>query len=713
MKIKRYLIILMISLSVIIAYFCNQNYNQDLYYRYFSYLDRIGQIEEKHVIPIAVSILDHNEITVKNFLEKIIEFCNDYDYTFNISYTTPKENSAGTIEHFALYTKNPNILKDLASRNAKGLKFNDLNETGYYSTNLNDKDCVGWIELIDNSIWDRYNEIVWFETLNNSIEYISTLDSIAFCFYDEDVSRFEANFNKFLKNENLNNKINFQNYYEGYHGAQLQTITNEKVNKLLTLVVYVVVIYILFFIIDMIKQKKTILIQRIHGIGIVQIVCDKLLKMFAIHYFIFNLIMYITLYILTNKKLFYEPELLKQTVIISIGLLGFFIGAFVICCFAVNFIIQIKTIKSQGNSHKNLFAVLIIKILLLIIFTAPVLNILSEAITNGKNYYFINNNKDIFNNLYRIDGGINKLDDQEKVFNHYLKNGGIYCDFQQYYFRTYDFLKENYPQMNEEELEQTAIKYPIIYVNANYLKSLDKKVYTIGGTEVDIDNLDDDVLLVPQACDLNDFSNMMFNGEKKKILIKNPGMFVNYSVEELLLLENPIIYLTTKKNFTCYFDHLFIPLENNNVNKISDQILKISDNKARIQSYDNTIELSIFNIQSFFKEAFVLSVLYLIIYISIIYQSVFWFIEEFKKTLLLEYLFGKSKIERYFYLFFLNIIFYLIPIVCCGIIQKVVVLDMIKLYVCTIVFEIVIMCLMIRNIEKNNANVILKGESNL
>lgn len=47
MKIKRFLMILMIVMGLISSYFLVNDYNQDLYYRYSSLQDEISIIENK------------------------------------------------------------------------------------------------------------------------------------------------------------------------------------------------------------------------------------------------------------------------------------------------------------------------------------------------------------------------------------------------------------------------------------------------------------------------------------------------------------------------------------------------------------------------------------------------------------------------------------------------------------------------------------------
>lgn len=713
MKLKRFLVILIIIMAIIMGYFFNQNYNQDLFYRYYSYQDRIAQLEDKEVIPIDIVVSNHNEVNVRGFLEKLVVFCKDR-HTFNINYSIPKEKGSGDISYFTLYTDNQDIIDDLASRNVKGINFNNLEEKKYITTDLNDKDSTDTIELIDNSVFDRYDREIRIETINNSIEKLGTLDRMAFCFYSNDSKGFESELDQFLEEEGLSTSVSYTNFYGGYTGAQLSQITNDNLNKLIGIAAYVTIIYALFFVIFTAKHKKSILIQRIHGISVFKVVKDHTLKMFIGNYVFFNLIFYGSTYFFTKQRLFEEPELLKQMIVVSGGLFVFFLIAFIVIYLSVAYISKIDGLKKQGNTNINLFVSIAIKIIILILVSAPLLEMFSSVYVNGRDYLFFNRNKDLFNDLCYIEDGLKTYDNIELVFNYFLENEGIYCDFEYYYFNTYEFLKENFPDVyDEDELAKAAIHYPVIYVNDNYLDSLDKTIYTVDGQKLDLSKFSDDVLLVPQSCHLDDFSTITLNKEKEIVKIKNNGTFINYRNDGLMSLDNPIIYLVKKKNIISYFDRLFLPVDKNNPNKINNIIKELCGEEVKLTSYDNFIASNIIDIYASFKEAVVLLCLYAIIYIGIIYQSVFWFIEEFKKTLLIEYVFGKDKCERYFKLFVLNIIFYFIPIICCLTFQEVAIFDLLKLYLWTIIFEILIMYISIRRIEKGNANIILKGESSL
>ena len=714
MKIKKFLVVLIAIIALVMGYFLVQNYNHELFVRYFQYQDRIAQIEKKELIPIDINVSHHNTENVRDFFKKLVVFCKDR-YTFHINYSIPKENGTGKISNFSLYTDNQDIINDLATRNIKGISFNNLEDKKYITTDLSDQASAGKLELIDNAVFDRYDGTVRIETLNNSIEKLGSLETMPFCFYSNDVKGFESELDQFLEAEGLSSTVSYTNFYGSYAGAQLEQITNQNITKLLSIAAYTAIIYVLFFVVYIAKHKKSVLIQRVHGISVFKIVKDNTIVMLVNNYVIFNLLFYGSAYYFSRQKLFGELELIKQMIIVSLGLLFFFVLAFILIYIATAYSAKVDSLKRQAYSNKNVFIALAIKVLVLILVTAPLLEMFSSAYANGKGYQFFNKNKELFKDLCYIEYGFSTLDNQELVFNYFLENDGIFCNFEYYYFNTYEYLKETFPTIYDEEgLAKAAITYPVIYVNENYLKSLDKSIYTVNGKKLDLSKFTDEVLLVPEACHVDDFSTMTFGSEKEIIKVKNNGMFINYRNDDTPSLNNPVIYLVKKKNVVFYFDQLFIPEDKNNPTKINNIIKDLcGDEDVKIVSNNKTIASKIADIYSEFKETFVLLCLYALIYIGIIYQTVFWFIEEFKKTLLLEYLFGKSKYERYFKLFFLNIVFYLIPLICCVAYQDVAFGGVFKLYLLTIIFEILTMYILIQKTEKDNANIILKGESGL
>lgn len=123
--------------------------------------------------------------------------------------------------------------------------------------------------------------------------------------------------------------------------------------------------------------------------------------------------------------------------------------------------------------------------------------------------------------------------------------------------------------MDEEELQETALEYPVIYANVNYIESYDRPIYKSDGTRLDLHEIKENVMLVPENCSLTDFTkyNRKVNGEADIIRIKDSGMYFDYTYNaENLIYREPILYVVTESNYFLREDFLTIPL-----NKVSEK----------------------------------------------------------------------------------------------------------------------------------------------
>lgn len=167
MKIKRFLMILMIVMGLISSYFLVNDYNQDLYYRYSSLQDEISIIENKKTNLFFLQFKGNKKEVYQTFIE---EYSKKYQDTFLFVYSI--QDITTEYKHFSLYTNNQLIEEELEKRNCNHIDFSDIKEKKYYSTNNNDQQSMGWLELIDNDIFQRNDKHIIIETAPSLIDYI-------------------------------------------------------------------------------------------------------------------------------------------------------------------------------------------------------------------------------------------------------------------------------------------------------------------------------------------------------------------------------------------------------------------------------------------------------------------------------------------------------------------------------------------------------------
>ena len=273
------------------------------------------------------------------------------------------------------------------------------------------------------------------------------------------------------------------------------------------------------------------------------------------------------------------------------------------------------------------------------------------------------------------------------------------------------YLRESVEEENWHQIEDSILRYPMIYANANYLEN--KKLYDDSGRELNLKSYDEDVLLVPRRYASENLSNAMYSKELKIIYIKDNGVFYNTKPDSQYYLINPVIHLVTKKSEEVNVDHLYLPITHKSIAEYQKEIKEtigedsdIRDNKEFIQGTIATMK------ENLYKDSMVMF-MYMSILLIIIYQSVYLYIHENSKNLALGYMFGYSKTERYIELLIYIPLTYVIFTLVGVIILKLGIKDLIIFMIMSSFIEGFIYYVLINRFENRNISNILKGENEL
>lgn len=299
--------------------------------------------------------------------------------------------------------------------------------------------------------------------------------------------------------------------------------------------------------------------------------------------------------------------------------------------------------------------------------------------------------------------------------NSFLKEDGYYCDFHTYAYNTLDYLKEHFSDVDEDDLKEQAFDYPVLFVNKNYIKAHGYQIKDKDNHILDLDRFDKDKVFVPTRYKNKNIDIVLSNGAQLQgdieiIETKDTGVYVNYDSQEPYTLENPVIYLVTQNYWNVNMQNLYLK---GNPQEITNKIQSITNDSIPLISMKQRYNSSLITIQEQFKEDFIKVIMYVIVFIGIIYQMVYWFVEEYKKLLMIEYIFGKSRLERYSELFLMSFSVYLIPLIIQLLIFHSSLKNLFGFYLLCILFEFFIIMIIIYRLEKNHVSTILKGENHL
>ena len=452
-----------------------------------------------------------------------------------------------------------------------------------------------------------------------------------------------------------------------------------------------VIVFAVIIISIILKQNRNYMIRRMMGTSTIKIFINEFGKLFALLFGEFALINVLSFFILVKQESVTKWKVLGDIIKFDGYFLIILLGIGIISCLFIRLVGHVKYLNSHNQLSKLYYIQAIIKVIITVVLLVPFVNAYNYGKPYLINYLNVRAMKDEVGNLYSIDSNPEK---SKEIFYEYIDKA-VYCDFQTY-FNSVDTLR--YDDVSKDDV----YPYPMIRTNAVYLK--DHDIRDLDGNKIDIEKIKEDTILVPEEFKNGDLAKYQKRNEPV-IYIKNNGKFYNYKLWQPYALDNPILYI--QRTFS------FID------NEIQSMFFKTDDPKVvkeELKPYNITLVSAQYRYDHYimtFKEQLIdfglIFIIYVILYLILIIQSILMFYNEHGKTIAVKYMLGKSKIKRYWELFSVSVLSYAVIFAAStklDITRK----DSIK-FICTFaILELVIELLYISYYERKKMISLLKGE---
>lgn len=478
-------------------------------------------------------------------------------------------------------------------------------------------------------------------------------------------------------------------------------------NILLICIVLAFVTLILLIIVNTVKHKKMIAVCRLNGISKIRIIKKQFVG-FLLNLFIsYSLTQLLLLYIFAGP---YRETTSSFYHFICLSILGFLVLIIALLLFVYLYLYLNRNFHDLKQNKINAFSIrmnIITKIIMSTVLITPFVSIVPDffsqihqtmALHNMKleseNRYGINIYADKYTNLI---GG----DKAEEVTSQVLTilaeqyDGKLY-DIWEWYVRYKGSKEEN----NFEEISTSIYDVPFIYVNRNYLKDYSIQSYQ-SDKELDINTLRGGVILVPKEHEDSEsllYYKNQLNYSQEIIIENNTNDYkvLKFNDAELndKYIKNPIIYVcdeevpktisTMQSSFYINTDDLPMVYKSLSEAGFKDNITFNSLLPVMQQAYNKQLV-------TFSSMAFLL-IGYLTVYLVFVYQSIYVYLDVYKRKIAVQYLHGFSYIKRYHEIYIINACAYLIAAIAAYLIYRISLLDVL-LYVTffggiEIIFEI-------------------------
>ena len=629
----------------------------------------------------SLSISGNNFKTIYNAL---IEFAGNEEITYVYSYEKNDDQLMYTILNRYIFSSRDDVMEAFDINIKDEIDFSCLDTDAYYSSAADDQSS-GRIMILDNHFFDQYLQIFNFKTFNK-IEECKSIDHYIHIVCKEEV------FNKFIEFlYGYDESISVSNHTGNINEITILNESEGIIAQGKKLLQFNVIVFAVIIISMILKQNRNYMIRRMMGTSTIKIFINEFGKLFALLFGEFALINVLSFFILVKQESVTKWKVLGDIIKFDGYFLIILLGIGIISCLFIRLVGHVKYLNSHNQLSKLYYIQAIIKVIITVVLLVPFVNAYNYGKPYLINYLNVRAMKDEVGNLYSIDSNPEK---SKEIFYEYIDKA-VYCDFQTY-FDNVDMLR--YDDVSKDDV----YPYPIIRTNAVYLK--DHDIRDLDGNKIDIEKIKEDTILVPEEFKNGDLAKYQKRNEPV-IYIKNNGKFYNYKLWQPYALDNPILYI--QRTFSIVD------------NEIQSMFFKTDDPKVlkeELKPYNITLVSAQYRYDHYimtFKEQLIdfglIFIIYVILYLILIIQSILMFYNEHGKTIAVKYMLGKSKIKRYWELFSVSVLSYAVIFAAStklDITRK----DSIK-FICTFaILELVIELLYISYYERKKMISLLKGE---
>lgn len=629
----------------------------------------------------SLSISGNNFKTIYNAL---IEFAGNEEITYVYSYEKNDDQLMYTILNRYIFSSRDDVMEAFDINIKDEIDFSRLDTDAYYSSAADDQSS-GRIMILDNHFFDQYLQIFNFKTFNK-IEECKSIDHYIHIVCKEKV------FNKFIEFlYGYDESISVSNHTGNINEITILKESEGIIAQGKKLLQFNVIVFAVIIISMILKQNRNYMIRRMMGTSTIKIFINEFGKLFALLFGEFALINVLSFFILVKQESVTKWKVLGDIIKFDGYFLIILLGIGIISCLFIRLVGHVKYLNSHNQLSKLYYIQAIIKVIITVVLLVPFVNAYNYGKPYLINYLNVRAMKDEVGNLYSIDSNPEK---SKEIFYEYIDKA-VYCDFQTY-FNSVDTLR--YDDVSKDDV----YPYPMIRTNAVYLK--DHDIRDLDGNKIDIEKIKEDTILVPEEFKNGDLAKYQKRNEPV-IYIKNNGKFYNYKLWQPYALDNPILYI--QRTFSIVD------------NEIQSMFFKTDDPKVlkeELKPYNITLVSAQYRYDHYimtFKEQLIdfglIFIIYVILYLILIIQSILMFYNEHGKMIAVKYMLGKSKIKRYWELFSVSVLSYAVIFAAStklDITRK----DSIK-FICTFaILELVIELLYISYYERKKMISLLKGE---
>lgn len=637
-EMKKILGAFIIFLACALFYYTYDSFN---YIHYSNILNLENALSnEKHCYNLVIE----NQEKAEDLVKAVTAYSDDHNIQFIIKKLMPTEDGTYLYHYYVQTVDDRWIYKSIHMTSGKKISLTSSTNKQYLSSDSNDKNAAGTFSSYNNKHFSQENEVIQIMNVSN----LNAADEPIITFY-LDSEESAKDIKNFLSNY-YTNDFQFQ-AAGGYGGSEESIQSTYRSGEILFVIICSIMITIFLIICLITKDKKEILIMRLHGRKTLSIAIKLYLRFLAVLYLLFTISTFLLLMFFTDVFDPYFSDLINES--FSYMLYGMILVPIVLLASAIYIKTTTHVLELKNNQSYSLmnYANIGLKIIISIVVLSPFITTFNRLIPNLQKYQYLKTNESYLRSFYTFSYFNGSSEELQKIYDQ-----TIYFDMSDYAYMN-DYTAYSLTGLSLYDYQGIEESLPLLYVNKTYLIENNYQFYDEDHNKIDLSKFKEKTYLIPLGK-----SAIYRPDDGTAVYVESTGVHKNLHADQpLYQVKQPIlVYYPKYTGMNIYPNNVLF--SNKSRSEIEALVSSITNKSFLVHQMDANISRELINCEDTILSCASITIIFILLYGLFIIQFCYLYMDNYKKEIAIGYLNGKSKIERYGSIWLINFIIYVIVI---------------------------------------------------
>ncbi len=632
---KKLLCLYILFLSGVLFYYSYDSWN---YIHYAQIINMENAVSQEK---ICYDLTFEQKEQETRALEGIVSYAKEHQITFVTKDLIPTEDGTYLYHYYVQTTDNQWIYDLIRMTGGHTIDFTADSSFSYLSSNIKDETAAGTFSSYDNRHFLQENEVIRIVSAN----HLTAIHQQSISFFFDSLDHAQEMQEYVAKT--FPDICHFSEV-DG-HGGDMEAILASYRNTEILFAAGCSLLIIFLLILCLIaKDKKEILILKMHGHTVTAITCRLYLRFLLFLFALFcGALWLIALLWVRSFDAYYTMlvQSLAMDALYAFCCIPFLLG---LCAVYIKHTTHVLELKNGQSFHLMDIANVLLKLLISLFILSPFITSFNRLIPSIQRYSYLQNNRSVLEDLYTFSYFNGSREELQELYAE-----TIYFDMSDYAYQC-DFTSYLYSGLSLKDAQSLPNAVPLLYVNTTYLLERGQPFYDETHRLVETERIQEKTYLIPTA---KKGSYVPDDGDI--IYVEDTGTHINLHPDQpLYQIDQPILVVYGRyEGMNIYPQYLLFA--NHTREEVETMVAQVSDAPFLVHSMSANISRGLVFCEDRMISCAAITMIFAVLYSLFILQFCYLYIDHNKKEMALSYLCGKSRIERYGILWLINLIVYL------------------------------------------------------